>query len=157
MSAHRTALAGQDTLLACWRALGGSSFGPGQLVHTHHAIAAVFPKFAYFNNAILTSDLEVAEVAAASIADVYAEAGIATWALWLPSQATAFDRPDDRRCAVGALTRDVTTLVMELELTAGLRTDSRVTKASDLALRRLVAEEAVPTDCLLYTSPSPRD
>jgi GNAT superfamily N-acetyltransferase len=144
MSAYRTALAGQDTLLACWRALARTSFGPGTLVHTRHAVAALFPDFAYFNNAILTGGVESAEVAAASLADVYADSGIATWALWVPSNATAFDRPVDRVSAVGSLTRDVTTLVMQLELTAGHCTDNRVVKTSDSVLRRLVAEEAVP-------------
>ena len=28
MPAHTTALAGQDTLLACWRALSDTAFGP---------------------------------------------------------------------------------------------------------------------------------
>jgi hypothetical protein len=52
MSAHRTTLAGQDTLLACWRALARTPFGPRTLVHARHAVAALSPDFAHFNNAI---------------------------------------------------------------------------------------------------------
>jgi hypothetical protein len=89
------ALIGQDTLLSCWRALGDTGFGPGRLVETPHATAAVFPDVAYFNNAILTSDIEPIE-AAASVDGVYAEAGITTWALWVPSPTAAFEGAPDR-------------------------------------------------------------
>jgi hypothetical protein len=141
-----TALAGQDTLVSCWRALADTEFGPGQLVETRHAIAAVFPESAYFNNTILTSDVESAATAAGSVADAYAAAGIAAWALWVPSDATTLDYPTDRVGGVGPLTRDVTTLAMQLTVTAGLRTDGRVTTVSNAALLRLVADEAVPAD-----------
>src|SRR5690242_16876530 len=116
-------LAGQDTLLSCWRALTTTEFGPGRLVETPHAIAAVFPDFAYFNNAVLTAGVEHVERAVASVADVYAAVGIATWALWVPSDASALDGPDDRVVAVGSLARDVTTLVMHRALTPDLQLD----------------------------------
>jgi GNAT superfamily N-acetyltransferase len=137
-------LAGQDTLLSCWGALTATEFGPGRLVETPHATAAVFPDFAYFNNAILTAGVEHVERAVGSVAEVYAEAGIAVWALWVPSDAPALDGPADRVGAVGSLTRDVTTLLMHRRLSSDLRTDSRVTEVSGAALRRLVVDEAVP-------------
>ena len=140
------ALAGQDTLLACWRALADTELGPGRLIETRHAIAAVFPDSAYFNNAILTAGIESAQAAAESVANVYAAAGIATWALWVPSDATTFDHQADSLGAVGSLTRDVTTLAMHLTLPSALRTDHRVTAVSSTALRRLVADEAVPAN-----------
>lgn len=144
MSADTVALAGQDTLLSCWRALTATEFGPGQLIETPHVVAAVFAEFDYFNNAILTTGLDSVEAAASSAADVYAEAGIATWALWVPSDAIRLDGLADRVRAVGALARDVTTLAMQRNLTDDLRTDDRVTRVSGGALRRLTLDEAVP-------------
>jgi GNAT superfamily N-acetyltransferase len=131
-------------VLSCWRALADTEFGPGRLVDTPHAVAAVFPDFAYLNNAILTVDLESVAAAARSVAEVYADAGITTWALWVPNDAAGFDGHADRVHAVGSLARDVTTLVMDRVLDAGLRKDERVTTVSGSALRRLVLDEAVP-------------
>ena len=146
MPGDTTALAGQETVLSCWQALTGTEFGPGRLIETPYVIAAVFPEFDYFNNAIVISDLDCVEAAAASAADVYADAGISTWALWVPSDATNLAGPVDRVRAVGSLTRDETTLVMHRNLTDGLRTDDRVTRVSGSALRRLAVDEAVPVD-----------
>jgi GNAT superfamily N-acetyltransferase len=148
-----TTLAGQATLLSCWQALANTGFGPGVLVATPHAIAAVFPESPYFNNAILTGGVESAEPAAAAVAHLYAEAGIASWALWVPSEATAFDGVTDGLDAVGPLTRDVTTLVMELDLTALPRRDERVRTVSSTALRRLTSDETVPADELGHAAP----
>jgi GNAT superfamily N-acetyltransferase len=139
------ALPGQDTLQGCWRALADTAFGPGRLVATSHAVAAVFPNAAYFNNAILTTSLECAGDAATELRDLYDDAGVTTWALWVPSRTPSFGAAPDRIDTVGPLTRDVTTLVMRCDLSAGLRLDDRVTTASERALRRLVDEDAVPT------------
>lgn len=146
MPVRTAALAGQDTLLSCWRALAATGFGPGQLVATRHAVAAVFPDSAYFNNAILTAGIGSADAAAESVADMYAAAGVATWALWVPSRAPSFDAPTDHLGAIGSLTRDVTTLAMHLTIPAGLRKDDRVHRVSSAALLRLTADETVPAD-----------
>jgi GNAT superfamily N-acetyltransferase len=146
MPVHTDLLAGQDTLLSCWRALADTEFGPGRLVETPHATAAVFPDSAYFNNAILTAPIASAPAAAESAADVYAGAGITTWALWVSSDAAVFDGPTDRVDALGSLSRDATTVVMQLSLSGGLRMDDRVMAVSGAALRRLTADEAVPAE-----------
>lgn len=156
MHVDTSAIVGQDTLLSCWRALADTEFGPGRLVETPHAIAAVFPEFAYFNNAILLSGVESAEAAAAAVSDVYAEAGIATWALWVPSNTHTIDGSTDRISAVGALARDETTLVMQRNLTGVLHEDDRVRRVSGAALRRLAVDEAVPAEELGEPVPDAR-
>jgi GNAT superfamily N-acetyltransferase len=143
MPAPTNALAGQDTLLSCWRALAHTPFGPGQLVATPDAIVAIFPRSAYFNNAILIGAAESAEAAAATVARIYATAGIESWALWVPGTAAAFDGATDQLAAVGSLTRDVTTLAMHLDVQGQLRRDERVRPISSTAMVRLTLDEAV--------------
>jgi len=147
MSISIDALAGQDTLLSCWQALTDTDFGPGQLVDTRDAIAAVFPDSRYFNNAILTAGIESADAAAESVAGLYA-AGITTWALWVPSDTATFDGTHDRVDAIGSLTRDVTTLTMQRSLAPGLRRDDRVRTVSGEAMWRLTLDEAVANEDL---------
>lgn len=156
MSLDITPLVGQDTLLSCWRALADTTFGPGRLIETAHAAAAVFPQFRYFNNAILTSSLAAGEMHAvlASLSEIYAEAGVPTWALWIPNAAASLDGRADRVDELGPLTRDVTTLVMKRTLTGDLRRDDRVTTVSDVVLRRLVLDEAVPVRELGTSGPA---
>lgn len=137
-------LDGQDTLLSCWRALAETEFGPGRLANTSHAIAAVFPDSTYFNNAILTSGADSAQTAAESLAELYADAGITSWALWVPNGAATFDRAPDRLGAIDTLTRDVTTVAMTRELGPGPSLDDRVRTVSGSALRRLTLDEVVP-------------
>jgi len=139
-------LPGQPTLLSCWRALAAVDFGPGRLVETPHAVAAVFENFSYFNNAILTSGPRSASVAAESVATIYADAGIDTWALWVLTTTTELSEGSDALGSVGPLVRDETTLVMRRDLNDGLTRDERVTTVSTAALRRLVLDDDVPID-----------
>lgn len=153
MTAHAVRLDGQSTVLSCWRALGATPFGPGHLVETPLATAAVFPDFGYLNNAILTAGIESVDAAAVAVAEVYEDAGIATWALWVPSSTRTLDPTADLVPAVGSLTRDVTTVFMRRDLTAELRTDDRVRTVTNAALRRLVMEEPVPLAALGTAEP----
>ena len=156
MPADVAVLPGQDTVLSSWRALAGTEFGPGQLIETPHAMAAVFPEFGYLNNAILTAETDCADSAAAALGDVYGAAGITTWALWVPGRATTFDESSDALPGVGTLRRDVTTVAMQRTLDGDLRKDGRVTTVSGAALRRLVVDEAVPVEQLGVPDPNAR-
>jgi len=135
---------GQDTLLACWNAL--ATLSPGaRLLHTHEAVAAVFPEWLPLNNAILRSgdDAEARAAAATRLAGVYRAAGVDAWALWLPSNATSFDAPDEVSL-VGTLTRDTTTLVMQATLTPEMRPQDGVVRASIAVATRAAGDEEVP-------------
>lgn len=146
MSLPIAALPGQDTMLACWRTLGEGGFGPGRLLETPAATLAVFPGFAFLNNAVLTAEIESAQALSTWISDVYAQSRVTTWALWVPSETTTFDASADRVSAMGALRRDVTTLAMRRELRPGFRMDRRVRRVSAAALHRLMTDEAVAED-----------
>jgi len=142
-------LPGQDTLLACWSALARIS-PDARLQHFASAVAAVFPAWLPLNNAILlgadSADLsndEARSAAASRLADVYAAAGVGTWALWLPSREADLNAPDDVH-QVGALTRDTTTLVMQATLTGQLRRQDGVVRASVAAATRAAGDEEVP-------------
>jgi ribosomal protein S18 acetylase RimI-like enzyme len=96
MANAMTVLPGQETLLACWRAL--ATFSPGaQVAHTADTEIALFPGWAPLNNAILLEggdDLDAnVEEAATALTELYQRAGVDTWALWIPSRATDFDAP----------------------------------------------------------------
>jgi ribosomal protein S18 acetylase RimI-like enzyme len=137
------ALPGQEILLACWSTLAKMSPG-ASLIRSSATVAAVFPSWAPLNNAIMLDAHDGAATAAASrLANVYAEAGVDVWALWVPSRATDLDAPDDVR-EVGQLARDTTTLVMEATLSQELRPHDGVVRTSIAAVTR-AASEAVPT------------
>jgi len=136
-------LAGQETMLSCWRALAGTPFGPGRVVDRSLFAAAVFPASAYFNNAVLTGGSDSVAGAVAAAGELYAEAGVAAWALWVPSEVSSFGGPD-RVCAVPSLVRDVTTLVMSRSLTDEFARDPRVRTVSGAALSQLALDEDVP-------------
>lgn len=128
-----TVLPGQETLLASWAALAQQSSG-ARLVDTPAATAAVFPAWQPLNNAILLAPVnrDHAAAAAVDLVEIYRDAGVATWALWLPSGSTRFDGPDV--AAVPGLVRCATTLVM----TGLLRDDLQMHPA----VRQTTAEAA---------------
>ena len=149
MTTTRT-LPGQDTLLACWSALARVS--PGRLISLPGATAAVFPESGYLNNAIL--DGHDAEATVARLATLYADAGIGSWAAWIPSPAVEFGGAD-RRATVGRLTRDITTLVMHADLPDDLPRHPRVIRASIADVERLDVGEPVPARQLGPPDPVP--
>ncbi len=141
MSTAGRSLAGQDTLVACWRALGQNSAG-ARITNSSAAIAAVFPAWAPLNNAIALDARAGAADVATEIAAVYTEAQVDAWALWIPSPATALDAPDVVR-EVGNLQRDTTTLVMDTTLTNRNRRHDHVVPASVAAVASL-DDEPIP-------------
>ncbi len=129
MSTTRLALPGQHTLLASWRALARLSRG-ARVVQAPAVAAAVFPEMAPLNNAILLHTAHGRWAAGVSVAtSLFGDAGIDGWALWMPSRATDFAAVD-RVSDVPGFTRDVTTLVMQATLTAGLSPDEGVVRTS---------------------------
>jgi ribosomal protein S18 acetylase RimI-like enzyme len=124
-------------------------------VHTDEAVAAVFPAWLPLNNAIMRSgdDAEARAAAAAQLPGVYSAAGVDAWALWLPSNATSFDAPDEVK-RIGTLTRDTTTLVMQATLTPELRIQDGVVGASIAAATRAAGDEEVPVDELGEPEPA---
>ena len=137
-----TALPGQETLVACWRTLAQMSAG-ARLIRSSATVAAVFPTWTPLNNAImLTAAADAGADAVSELTRVYGDAGVAVWALWVPSPARDLDMPDDVR-AVGRLERDTTTLVMQATLRRGLRLHDGVIRTSIATVTR-VGTEAVP-------------
>jgi len=132
-------LPGQATVLACWAALAERSPG-ARMVAAPGATAAVFPAVSYLNNAVLT-DLDALGAALPALTARYAEAGIASWAVWVPARSPAFDGFTDRCAAVAGLTRDITTLVMRADIAPDLESDLRVVRASYAAVERLALTE----------------
>jgi ribosomal protein S18 acetylase RimI-like enzyme len=138
-------LPGQETLVASWHALAQLSPG-ARLIRSAAAVAAVFPSWEPLNNAIMLTAAEsaAAAAAAAQLAGSYAEAGVDSWALWVPSCTTDLDAPGDVH-EVDGLTRDTTTLVMTATLRPGLRRHDGVVRASIAAATRAAGDEPVPT------------
>jgi ribosomal protein S18 acetylase RimI-like enzyme len=130
-------LPGQDTLLASWAALTEVSPGAG-LHRTDTAAGAVFPAWAALNNVIALGDPAAVAV---DWRDRYADAGVAEWALWVPSGATSFDTPDESTPIPG-MRRSETTLVMVASIRPGLQHDDVRRAPLDAALR--AGEEPVP-------------
>ncbi|HJQ44627.1 MAG TPA: GNAT family N-acetyltransferase [Jatrophihabitantaceae bacterium] len=137
-------LAGHATLRACWTAIAG--FSPGaRVLDTSGAVAALFPPRPYLNNAIATDLSDVAGVVS-ELRALYDAASIPSWALWIPSSATGFDRSADRLRAVDGLRRDITTLVMHAEFIEDLPVDDRVRRVSFAAVERLaLGDTPLPT------------
>jgi GNAT superfamily N-acetyltransferase len=137
-------LPGEETMVGAWQALATVSSG-ARLVCTETAVSAVFPAWAPLNNAILRGrpSTESASAAAATLRRQYDDAGIASWALWVPSRVGDFDSPD----AIGAvrgMSRDTTTVVMTRPLEGGFGTDPRVRRTTIEAAIR-AGDEPVPT------------
>jgi GNAT superfamily N-acetyltransferase len=140
------ALPGQETLIASWRALAAVSPG-AKVVTSPVAVAAVFPQWTVLNNAIALdpSDGATAGAVAGGIAELYRNASVDTWALWIPSRPTDFDAPDALD-VVGSLERDTTTLVMHADLRADLRTSAAVVRTSAAAANVVGDEPLVAAD-----------
>jgi GNAT superfamily N-acetyltransferase len=131
-----TSLPGQVTLVECWRALAELSPG-ARVVHAPGTVAAVFPSWAPLNNAIVLDEGErAAHVAATEVASLYDGAGVADWALWVPSRVADLDGPDAVP-AVGSLARDTTTLVMHTALSGTLRPHDDVVQTSIASLEKV--------------------
>jgi len=141
MSKTAIGLPGQETLLASWGALARISDG-ARLVRTAAATAAVFPRWAPLNNAIVPNGNDAAATAAVELMGVYARAGVDSWALWIPSAAPDLDAPDEVRRMDG-FSRDTTTLVMRASLPPGLHSHDGVVRAS-IADASRAGDEPVP-------------
>ena len=138
-----TGPAGQDTLLVSWAALARLSAG-ARLTRTEAAVAAVFPQCSALSNAILLDPVttDTASGAAADLVELYATAGVTSWALWLPTPVTDLDAPDEVH-AVSGMTRDTTTLVMTLEVPCGLPSHPGVRRTPPATAGR-AGDEPVP-------------
>src|SRR4051812_45103229 len=137
-------LAGQDTLVACWKALAATSPG-ATVVESVNAVIATFPAFAPINNAIMLRWTDtVLREERARMASTYAHAGVESWALWIPHRANSFDAAD-AVTVVGDLTRDTTTLVMEATIGKKRRSHAAARPASITAAIHASAE-ATPSD-----------
>jgi ribosomal protein S18 acetylase RimI-like enzyme len=137
-------LPGQETLVASWEALAKLSPG-ARLIRSPATVAAVFPSWLPLNNAIVVAARDSTEVAAeaAPLRSIYADAGVGTWVLWIPSRATDLDAPDTLRDLAG-FTRDTTTLVMQATVRPGLRRHAGVVRASVAAATRAAGDGPVP-------------
>jgi GNAT superfamily N-acetyltransferase len=146
-------LPGQDTLLASWRALAELSPG-AEVIASPVAVAAVFPQWAVLNNVIALDASSAATAAniASEVSDLYGEAGVDTWALWIPSRARDLDEADSL-AAVGSLKRDTTTLVMHADLGDDLRSNPAVMRTS-VDAASLAGDEPLPAAEL--PDPDPR-
>ena len=146
-------LRGQDTLVACWRALARNSFG-ASVVTSSCAIVATFPSSAPMNNAIFlrADDVDLA-TEADGLKTAYARAGVPSWAVWIPSRVTSFEAADRVRDIIG-LKRDTTTLVMETKNLASFRTCAAARSASIAAAAR-AGDEPISTVTLGQPSTQP--
>src|SRR5262245_25033400 len=99
---------GEATLVESWRALARLS-AAAHVQRSEHGVVAIFPNWQPLNNAIVPAGAVAAR--APMIAKLYADAGVDTWALWVPSRVKDLDGPDEVR-SVSGLRRDVTTQIM---------------------------------------------
>jgi GNAT superfamily N-acetyltransferase len=138
--------AGQDTLIASWRALAAVS-PHAEVITSAVAVAAVFPKWTVLNNAIAldVSGGGAGAAVARGLSALYRDAGVETWALWIPSPAKDFDAPD-ALVSVGTLARDTTTLVMHADLRADLRSNPAVVRTSVAAANMAGDQPLVAAD-----------
>ncbi len=144
MSKRVGTLAGEQTLLAEWHAL--AQLSPQARLHASSTVtAAVFPSWEPLNNAILQPGQSGAAAAAtgAELSSLYADAGVSSWALWVPSRALDFDAPDEVD-VVDRFTRDETTLVMRADIPRDCPRHDDVVRVSLAALIRFANDEVVP-------------
>ena len=141
----RPQLPGEETLLGSWGALAASSTA-ARLAYTRTSFAAVFPHWDALNNAILLEppSEETASAAAAELTDVYSNAGVTSWALWVPSTLRNLDAPD-HVASVDYMTRDTTTLVMTLDLADGMPSHPGVL-ATTVAVANLAGDTPLAAD-----------
>jgi GNAT superfamily N-acetyltransferase len=140
------ALPGEETLIGSWKAL--TQISPAaRMINTSSATAAVFPSWAPLNNAILqiAPDDREAEDAVSQLTARYAEAGVATWALWLRSDITNLDAPDTGP-EISGRQRDTTTLVMHATLSSGRQLQDGVVRTSIATATRAGDEPVRCTD-----------
>ena len=130
MKSRVVALPGEGTLIGSWTAL--TQLSPAaRMINTSAATAAVFPSWAPLNNAILkiAPDDRAAEDAVSQLTACYAQAGVATWALWARGDITNLDAPDTGP-EISGLQRDTTTLVMHPTLSSGRQLQEGVVRTS---------------------------
>jgi ribosomal protein S18 acetylase RimI-like enzyme len=131
-SSRTRRLAGEETMVASWAALARLS--AGAVVSTSSdLVTALFPVWAPLNNAIMLDpvDERSAARAAASASHVFQGAGVAAWALWVPSDARDFGATDVVG-RVGRMKRDTTTLVMTAELDRAMSSHREVVPTSTM-------------------------
>jgi len=145
-------LDGEETLVGSWAALLPRSPG-SRLVRTRTGLAAVFPAWSPLNNAILQAPPtpEAASRIAAELTDLYADAGVGSWALWVPAPALDLDAPGPVATVEG-MARDMSTLVMSLQLSDPLPAHPGVRRTT-VEAANLAGDEPVPADAL----PGPDD
>ena len=144
MKRRVVALPGEETLIGSWTAL--TQLSPAaRMINTSAVTAAVFPTWAPLNNAILqiAPDDRGAEDAVSQLTAFYAEAGVATWALWVRSGITNLDAPDAGP-KIGGLQRDTTTLVMHATLSSGRQLQDGVVRTSIATATRAGDETGSP-------------
>jgi GNAT superfamily N-acetyltransferase len=141
MSAEAIVLPGQETLLVSWDALARLSPG-AKLIRARRTVAAVFPSWAPLNNAILLRG-GVDGAVTSDLRQVYADAGVDGWALWLPSLSTDLDAPDVSSGLPG-LERDTTTLVMRTTLLRDRFGAHDAAVRTSISTATRATEEAVP-------------
>ncbi len=137
-----SALPGEETLVATWRAL--TRVSPGARVRVDDdLVTAVFPSWLPLNNAILLAppSPDATATAAAEVADVFADAGVPAWALWLPSPIADLQTPPVTADVTG-MVADTRTLVMTLALGEGWASHGAVRKTS-IAAATLATDEPV--------------
>ena len=144
MKSRVVALPGEGTLIGSWTAL--TQLSPAaRMINTSAATAAVFPSWAPLNNAILkiAPDDRAAEDAVSQLTACYAQAGVATWALWARGDITNLDAPDTGP-EISGLQRDTTTLVMHPTLSSGRQLQEGVVRTS-IATATRAGDEPVPS------------
>jgi len=153
LSNEIAALPGEETLVASWQAL--TQISPGaRLLRYSAATAAVFPSWAPLNNAILTgaNNGTGPAIVATQLMRVYADAGVDSFALWMPSRVADFGIPDDVPHIAG-LRRDATTLIMRADLSRGLESHEGVVRTS-IASAALAGDEPIRADHLGIPEPA---
>jgi GNAT superfamily N-acetyltransferase len=138
---------GQETLLGSWGALAAGSFG-AHLLYTRTSFAAVFPEWDALNNAILLDPPSVASAsaAAAELDSIYANVGVLSWALWVPSALVDLNGADTVP-TVDGMVRDISTLVMTLDLPDGLPSHPGVLETT-VAVASLASDVPIPADAV---------
>jgi hypothetical protein len=157
VSAIEQRVVGEETLVATWTALAQLSAG-ASVMTSETLVTAVFPAWAPLNNAVMRgpADEASATAAAVSAADVFALAGIAEWALWVPSDETDFDAPREIEPA-GPLTPDAPTLIMRADLASNRPLHDDVVATSVMSATAATDEpspstnSARPTACAAST------
>lgn len=134
---------GEATLVGSWHALAATS-RDAVVRDLHGSAVAIFPAWMPLNNAILLDPptARTAAAAAAALDCEYRAAGVAQWALWLPSARGSF-QGTDVVSAITGMTRDTTTVVMTAAVESGLARSPAVLKTSIASATR-ASDEPTP-------------